>query len=65
MDGERKDREEGMRAEKSKGKQEQEGEEGASFIVRHSWLLPGNCGAEHTWLLPSSCGVELRQNPNR
>jgi len=40
------------------GKREQEREEGqaAPFRVRHSWLLPGNCGAEHTWLLPGNCG---------
>lgn len=44
---------------KSKREQKQESEEGASssiYSVRHSWLLPGNCGVEHTWLLPGNCG---------
>jgi len=46
-------RTEGKRAEKSK-----ENEEGASSpfdSVRHSWLLPGNYGAEPIWVLPGSC----------
>lgn len=57
-DGERRDEgEEGMRSEKRKAmsKRERRGQV-APFIVRHNWLLPGNCGVEHTWLLPGSCG---------
>jgi len=38
-----------------RSKRERRGQ-AAPFIGRHSWLLPGNCGAEHTWLLPGSHG---------
>jgi len=42
------------REQRSKSKRERRGQ-AAPLIVRHSWLLPGNCGAEHTWLFPGSC----------
>lgn len=29
-------------------------EKAAPYIVRYSWLLPGNCGAEHAWLFTGS-----------
>jgi len=47
----------GLRAEKKREQRTRErgGGQAAPFIVRHSWLLPGNCGAEHTWLFPGSC----------
>jgi len=48
-DGERWDRE-GGRKEQEKSKRERRGP-AVPFIVRHSWLLPGNCGAEHTWFV--------------
>lgn len=51
--GERRDREEGMRAARE-GKRERRGP-APLFTVRHCWLLPGNCGVGHTWLLPGSC----------
>lgn len=47
-----------------KGKRVRSGESSLFYSVRHSCLLPGNCGVEHTWLLPGNCGVELRQNAN-
>jgi len=52
---ERRDREEGKRAKKRRTKRMRMWQASPS-IIWHTWLLPGNRGAEHTWLLLGSCG---------
>lgn len=53
-----RDKEDTRRGRARESKSKRRGQ-AASFIVKHSWLLQGDCGVGHTWLL-----VELRKNTN-